>query len=313
MEVQDKACDLSRDIEKRSHTPRYIGRFAPSPSGNLHFGSLVTALASYLVARQNKGKWLLRIDDIDKPRCKPDVDKAIMKTLQAHGLYWDDDVLYQSQRLDLYDDVLQGLLKQNQVYFCRCTRKEIKSKGEFYTGVCADKGLTGSDLAIRFRNPGTSILLPDPLLEQYEIPYDLLNEDFVLRRRDGIHGYHLVSVVDDIAQGVTHVIRGADLILPSTCQLLLYKVLDASVPEFSHVPVAISQPGKKLSKQNHSPGLNNEEASDNLISALEYLGVRTPVDLQFESPARILAWATTNWSWSEVGYKLEIQVPKKWC
>ena len=312
MEVQDTAHSLILDGEKRPLTSGYIGRFAPSPSGNLHFGSLVTALASYLVARQNKGKWLLRIDDIDKPRSKPDIDKAIMNTLQAHGLYWDDEVVYQSQRLDLYNEVLQRLSEHNRVYYCQCTRKEIKSKGEFYTGFCADKGLTGSNLAIRFRNPGASNLLQDVLLEQHEIPLALLSEDFVLRRRDGIHGYHLVAVVDDITQGITQVIRGADLLFPSACQLLLYKVFEASAPEFLHVPVAVSRPGKKLSKQNHSPSLNNGEASDNLVNALGYLGAKTPEDLQLEPPSYILAWATDNWSWSKVGDNLEIQVQKKW-
>ena len=291
----------------------YVGRFAPSPSGDLHFGSLVTALASYLLARQQQGRWLLRIDDIDQPRCKPGSDSRIMQTLESHGLCWDGSVLYQSQRQAIYDEVLHWLVTQKRCYGCQCTRKRIKAKGEWYDGTCRNSGLVGGDLAMRLLNPGLALPLLDVRLGQIDVPAELLNEDFVLRRRDGIYGYHLVAVVDDIAQGVTQVVRGADLLFPSACQNVLYHLLQATPPEFVHIPVAVSRPGHKLSKQNHSPELPKALARQNLCAALHYLGCAPPVSLQGETVEEILHWGIQHWQLSHLTDKIEKTVAQVWC
>lgn len=307
------------DVEPGSD---YVGRFAPSPSGNLHFGSLVTALASYIIAHQNHGKWLLRIDDIDQPRCKSGVDSTIMETLVAHGMVWDGEPLYQSQRLPIYEEVLQWLFQQDLIYLCQCTRKQIRAKGEVYTGTCADKNLFGNvsfldtastkELAIRLRNPKNTSVLNDQLLGVFDVPLDIVNEDFVLKRRDGLHGYHLVAVIDDIAQGITQVVRGADLLFPSACQSVLYSVFGARQPENLHIPVAVSKPGKKLSKQNYSQPLNNQNASANLVSAIEFLGADAPQELKLERPDNIIQWAKSHWRWQKMKKVPEIVVSPHW-
>lgn len=290
----------------------YRGRFAPSPSGPLHFGSLITALGSYLLAKQHAGKWLLRIDDIDTPRCRKGADSAIMRSLESHGLLWDEQVLYQSQRLTVYDDVLQELQQKHLCYGCKCTRREIKARGLYYTGTCRDSSLRGSDYAIRIRNPGSDFPLKDKRLGKIDVPEELLCEDFVLKRRDGIHGYHLVAVVDDIAQGVTQVVRGADLLIPSACQLLLYQILAVTPPSYVHLPVAVSAPGQKLSKQNHSAPLDDLKASDNLIAALTFLGAPDAPQLRGETPQNILSWALQHWNLKCLGSDSEKVVSSQW-
>lgn len=293
--------------------PQTIGRFAPSPSGDLHFGSLVTALAGFLIARQHHGKWLLRIDDIDQPRCKPGADDNIKRTLQAHGLSWDDDVLYQSQRLDAYDQILEWLWQNDLVYGCQCTRKQIKAKGDLYTGTCRPKNLSGEGHAVRLKNPGDTSVLRDKILGTPAIPADILNEDFVIKRRDGLHAYHLVSVIDDLAQGVTQIVRGADLLFPSACQVVLYRLFAVPLPEFLHIPLAVSEPGKKLSKQNHSPCLDNSHAGENLAAPLAFLGAKVPSELSVCPVSDILDWALEHWKWTDLGADTEKMVSQRWC
>jgi glutamyl-Q tRNA(Asp) synthetase len=236
-----------------------------------------------------------------------------MHTPEAHGLAWDGDVMFQSKRLTIYDDVLQQLRSRDLTYFCQCTRKQIKAKGEYYTGTCANLDLQGEDLALRLRNPKASLELYDQFQGKVSVPTEILYEDFVLKRRDGLHGYHLVSVVDDIEQAITQVVRGADLLFPSACQMVLYGLLDAQQPTFLHVPVAVSSPGKKLSKQNHSPPLNNSEAPSNLISVLDYLGMVNTQEMQGASPEDILEQAICHWHWQGMQRSTEHIVAPKWC
>lgn len=295
----------------------YVGRFAPSPSGDLHFGSLVTALASFLRARQRDGVWLLRIDDIDSTRCKPAFSASILTSLEQHGLHWDRSPIYQSQRLPVYDDALEWLASNHHIYYCECTRKQIKATGLQYTGTCRDRGLTPELcqqlLSVRLKNPATQQPLADMLGGPVDIPAEVLHEDFILKRRDGLHAYHLVSVVDDIEQGVTEVVRGADLLLPSACQAVLYDIFSAPLPVFLHIPVAISQPGRKLSKQNLSPALDNRQATKNLLAAGRYLGADIPNDLQCASPEQLLEWLTAHWNWLQIPPVEEKLVESHWC
>lgn len=291
----------------------YRGRFAPSPSGNLHFGSLVTALASYLLVRQADGQWLLRIDDIDTPRVQSGAGDAILATLEAHGLLWDETVYYQSQQSDRYEHYLKLLQQQGQCYFCDCTRQAIKSRAPQYDGFCRNRHLSGEECAVRLRNPGQSLVLQDVLLGDIRPPEAIVNEDFVLRRRDGIWGYHLVAVLDDLNQGITQVVRGADLLLPSACQLVLYELLGEDPPSFLHVPLAVSAPGKKLSKQNHSPQLNNSRAAENLLQALDYLGLQVPPQLHGAACSELLQWAVEHWQVDNLAKVSEKKVAAHWC
>lgn len=295
----------------------YVGRFAPSPSGDLHFGSLVTALASYLRARQHDGEWLLRIDDIDQTRCKPEFASSILTTLEKHGLHWDRTPLYQSQRLSRYDSALLKLTSKALTYYCECTRKQIKANGQLYAGTCRDKGLqpatTQLSLATRLLNPRKQPPVKDIVLGQVEIPTEVLSEDFVLKRRDGMHAYHLVSVVDDIEQGITEVVRGADLLFPSACQSVLFDIFESASPDFLHIPVASSEPGRKLSKQNLSPGLENNKAVQNLLAAGEYLGAIFPDNMKFSTPEELLNWLIKHWKWKRISPSTEKIVESSWC
>lgn len=291
----------------------YRGRFAPSPSGNLHFGSLVTALASFILARKASGQWLLRIDDIDTPRVKPKASTAIRKTLESHGLLWDEDVLFQSEHLARYQQTLEQLQAKQLCYFCDCTRKAIKARATQYDGYCRDRALSESGCAVRLKNPAKSLCLMDVRLGEVAVPDSVVNEDFVLKRRDGIFGYHLVAVMDDLYQNINHVVRGADLLLPSACQLVLYDLFEQPPPVSLHIPVAVSGPGKKLSKQNHSPSLDNTRASENVFQGLHYLGARPPTALQGAPCEEILSWAITHWEVNDLPKDGEKKVAEHWC
>ena len=251
----------------------YCGRFAPTPSGPLHFGSLIAALASYLDARAHQGRWLVRIEDIDTPRTVSGADQLILEQLKQHELHWDGAILYQSQRLERYQQALTQLHQQQRTYHCDCTRKQIKAQGPYYTGVCRTKSVISSPFAIRFRND-------DPLLQfidgwQGHISLDpaFAAEDFVLFRRDGLFTYQLTVVVDDIDQGVTDIVRGEDLLTATSWQLNLWRYFTHRVPRFKHVPLALDSAGRKLSKQNHAPAIEASNAKEQLVAALQFLGL----------------------------------------
>lgn len=283
----------------------YIGRFAPSPSGNLHLGSLITALASYLQAKSKNGLWLLRIDDLDTPRNVRGAESAILKTLESHGLFWDQHYR-QSERLDRYEANLQRLINANLVFACECTRKILAGFGGVYPGSCRNKSLPTPGHALRFRNDADSLRIEDSVFGIREESSDAARDDFVLRRRDGIYGYHLASVSDDIDMGITEVVRGADLFFPSLCQSALFDALEARIPAMLHVPVASSAVGKKLSKQNHAPAVGHQQATGNLIMALRFLGQAVPGELSRSSVEIVMQWAQLNWQPSAIPAKTEI-------
>ncbi|MCV2885652.1 tRNA glutamyl-Q(34) synthetase GluQRS [Aestuariibacter sp. AA17] len=291
--------------EESKHS--YIGRFAPSPSGPLHFGSLVTAVASYLQAKQNSGRWLVRIDDIDPPREAKGAKQEILDCLELHGLAW-DECIYQSSRSDRYDSVLQQLLDANLAYFCSCTRSAIKARGGFYDGHCRDKHNLDAQCAIRFKNDVQTDSLHDQLLGDIAISEQAASEDFIIKRKDGLYAYHLASVIDDIDFGITEIVRGADLLAPSVCQQSLMQALGHPYPKFIHVPVAATKPGFKLSKQNHAKGISNTSLSQNLFDVLRYLNQPIADEMTKAAPNEILRWATTHWDVNHIPKRQEIIV-----
>lgn len=274
----------------------YTGRFAPSPSGPLHFGSLIAAVGSYLQARKQDGRWLVRIEDIDPPREVAGAASAILTTLEAHGLHWDESVSYQSQHSQFYDDALTQLNHQGLSYYCRCTRAQIRNWGGHYPGACRHRTLSAQNSALRFYNRQPQTEFTDDLLGKIEIPEPIAQEDFIVRRKDGLYAYQLAVVVDDIRQGITQVVRGADLLETTVSQIALYRALGATPPAWLHLPVASIRQGFKLSKQNHAPALLNHEAMMNLHKVLVFLGMHPGAVSDYASPAALLEWAVANWS-----------------
>lgn len=255
----------------------YVTRFAPSPSGPLHLGSLVAALGSYLQARKNQGRWLVRIEDLDPPREMPGASAWILQSLEDHGLYWDGPVTYQSQHHQYYEQVLAQLHAKGRSYACRCTRAEVRLAGGIYQGTCRHLGLSPAGSALRFLNLNPVDSFMDDRLGLIKVEPCKAKEDFIIRRKDGLYAYHLAVVTDDIRQGITQVVRGADLLEASVSQIALYRALEQPPPTYLHLPLAVAAPGFKLSKQNHAPALNPTLALDNLKMAGTILGLSPQV------------------------------------
>ncbi len=262
----------------------YIGRFAPSPTGPLHFGSLVCALASYLDAKQHGGRWLLRIEDIDPPREPPGAADAIKHTLEVHGLHWDGEVRYQSQRSAAYWECLHELKKLDLIYPCNCSRARLATLHGPYDGRCRRHPpsagepcalrLKVTDLPDAFRQIRNRIEFRDGIRGTQSEEIEKISGDFVVHRRDGLFAYQLAVVVDDIDQGVTDVVRGDDLLDTTARQIFLYHILGKKPPSYAHIPVIRDEHGNKLSKQNHAPAIDNSAVKKNLYEALSVLGYR---------------------------------------
>ncbi|OUS31824.1 tRNA glutamyl-Q(34) synthetase GluQRS [Thalassotalea sp. 42_200_T64] len=298
---------IKHPLSQRPHST-YRGRFAPSPSGLLHFGSLAAAIASFLQAKSNAGLWLVRIEDIDKPREMPGSDKAILNTLEAYGMHWDEQVLYQSEQAELYRDVLNYLQESKQSYFCRCTRSQIKKSGGIYPGTCKFLHLDKNDAAIRLINKFPYREFMDGLQGHVHFDHALAQEDFIIHRRDGLFAYQLAVVVDDIYQGISEVVRGCDLLEPTSRQLSLFKTLNRQAPAYVHIPLAVTDEGYKLSKQNAAPPIDDLNPQPGLIQALHFLGQKPPRELQFETVDSIITWAIKHWQLSNVPKKTEIHL-----
>ena len=265
---------------------RYRGRFAPSPTGPLHFGSLVAAVASWLDARAAGGEWLVRIEDVDAPRTVPGAADEILRALEAFGLAWDGEVAWQGRRTEFYEEALGRLIAAGKVYRCRCTRRELADsgiagvEGVVYPGTCRDLALA------------TSVPGADRVQGALSQRLDTDVGDFVLRRRDGLMAYQLAVVVDDAGQGITDVVRGADLLLSTPRQIHLQRLLGAPTPRYLHVPVATHADGQKLSKQSLALPVDRSRPGEGLAAALAFLG-QAPAAAG--SPAAILAAATAAW------------------
>ncbi|WP_374664569.1 tRNA glutamyl-Q(34) synthetase GluQRS [Acinetobacter sp.] len=269
----------------------YVGRFAPSPTGPLHFGSLITAVASYCDARAHQGKWLVRIEDTDIPRIYPGSEAHILRCIDAFQFDPDAGIIFQKDRLDLYEAVIEQLHQQGWVYACQCTRKMLGSN-HIYQGTCRDLGLALQDQAIRVKVDAQEICFTDRL--QGTHCSNLLQDlgDFVLKRRDGIINYQLAVVVDDYLQGMTHVVRGADLLDNTERQIWLGRLLGYPKLEYMHLPLAMNEQGQKLSKQNMAQALDLTQAPQLLQQALQALH-QAPVDL--DAPRIMLQQAIAQW------------------
>jgi glutamyl-Q tRNA(Asp) synthetase len=249
----------------------YIGRFAPSPTGPLHYGSLVAALASYLDARHARGKWLLRIEDLDPPRESATAPKEIIHQLEAFGFKWDGEVLYQSTRLANYESTLNQLQQAGKVFPCICTRKTTPT---VYPGTCRSKSLSNTEqpYAIRLRLDSQKLAIEDRVFGS--LSWSPLNDvgDFIIKRKDGLFAYQLAVVVDDIYQRVSHIVRGADLLDSTPRQLAVYNALDAKPPAYLHIPILVDAAGDKLSKQSHAAPVDISNPLATLQLALRDLG-----------------------------------------
>jgi glutamyl-Q tRNA(Asp) synthetase len=275
----------------------YTGRFAPSPTGPLHFGSLVAALASWLDARRHGGRWVVRIEDLDPPREVPGAGDAILRTLEAFGLHWDGPVLYQSARHEAYRAALEHLRREGHAYDCGCTRREISASGRpgldgpVYPGTCRNGLPAGKrSRAVRLRTGPGSVEFPDRA--QGRIRQDVAREvgDFVIRRADGLFAYQLAVVVDDAHQGVTDVVRGADLLDSTPRQILVQRLLDLPTPAYLHHPLVLTPRGEKLSKQTQAPAVDDRNPVPALIRALAFLGEPVPERDEAGSAEQVLEW-----------------------
>lgn len=290
----------------------YIGRFAPSPTGELHLGSLLAALASYVDAKAHNGKWLIRIEDLDPLREHPGASESFLALLEHYHLLWDDSVLKQSERLALYADAAQQLLDQNQAYPCECSRTSIKTRtgSNMYDGFCIDRWGTYSSVdslvgkaAIRCKFIHHQIIFSDRIQPSYEP----LTDDFIIRRRDGLTAYQLAVVVDDAIQGITHIVRGSDLLNETSRQACLQHHLGFTTPSYAHIPVLCYSNGQKLSKQNFAQPLSvQQDPREALLKALTLLNQNPPSTLRASKPEEILNWAIEHWDLNRIPKQLSI-------
>jgi len=280
-----------------------IGRFAPTPSGALHYGSLVAALASYCDIRSQQGRWLLRIEDVDTPRVVAGASDQILHDLSAFGFEWDGEVLYQSTRFEHYRHYLDQLLQQGDSYACQCSRRSLREQGvssgplgQIYPGNCRDKKLASKGRSLRLSTAmATDIYFQDRVYGDFSMNLEVEVGDFVLQRSDLVYAYHLAVVVDDEWQGVNQIVRGADLLENTCLHIHLQQRLGFSTPTYQHLPLVSNAAGIKLSKQTGATPLDYDEASKLLLAALQHLGQHAPPELENESPAAILRWSCEHW------------------
>jgi glutamyl-Q tRNA(Asp) synthetase len=300
----------------------YRGRFAPSPTGPLHFGSLVAAVGSYLEARTRGGDWLVRMEDVDRPREAAGAADDILRTLERLGFEWDEPVLYQSRRDFAYGEALSKLKRSGAVFACACTRREIadsvsafggpktESHELVYPGTCRTGLPPGREgRAIRVRVDDVTIAFDDAL--QGRIEQDLAREcgDFVVRRADGLYAYQLAVVVDDAGQEITDVVRGADLLDSTPRQIHLQRLLGLPTPNYMHLPVAVDAQGEKLSKQTLAAAVDAAKGAQAIADALAFLGNAPPEKLRRAHAADVWSWALENWDAGRIPRARSLRVP----
>ncbi|HEZ2315180.1 TPA: tRNA glutamyl-Q(34) synthetase GluQRS [Neisseria meningitidis] len=286
----------------------YTGRFAPSPTGLLHIGSLLTAAASYADARSNGGKWLVRMEDLDPPREMPGAASHILHTLEAFGFEWDGEVAYQSRRYALYEETLCRLKTAGLVYPCHCSRKDWQAgarrgaDGFVYNGRCRHPGQRpapqGKQPAWRIRVPDRVIGFSDGIVGGYA--QNLAGDigDFVLLRADGYWAYQLAVVADDAEQSVTHIVRGQDLLVSTPRQIYLQQCLGVPTPQYAHLPLLTNAQGQKWSKQTLAPALDLNRREQLLRQVFRYL--KLPEAPETDRPAELLDWAVAHWDMDKV-------------
>ncbi len=281
----------------------YCGRFAPSPTGPLHFGSLIAALGSYLDARHRRGKWRVRMEDLDPPREMAGAADLILRTLESYGFEWDGPVWYQSRRHDAYEAAIEALHQHGLVYHCACARREIHSiarmgiDGPVYPGTCREGVPAGrKGRSIRIRTPSQAVSFVDRLQGRLVQRLDTEVGDFILRRADGLYAYQLAVVVDDAEQGITDIVRGCDLLDSTPRQRYLQDALGAPHPHYLHLPVATNTAGEKLSKQTHAPAIPTGGDINLLLQCMRFLGQDANDELRDASYAEFWHWAITHWN-----------------
>ena len=295
---------------------QYRGRFAPSPTGALHFGSLVAAVGSYLEARTRGGAWLLRMENLDPPREQPGAARQILRTLEACGMFWDGDVIYQSQRSEAYRAALARLEAQGLVYPCACTRREIADSALspdgalIYPGTCRNGLAPGkAPRATRVRVDHEPVEFEDTV--QGKLSQDLAAEagDFVLLRADGLYAYQLAVVVDDAEQGITDVVRGADLLDSTPRQIYLQRRLGLPTPRYLHLPAAVNAAGEKLSKQTLAAPVNERDPVPVLAQVMAFLGQAPPEQLQRAPLTEFWNWALAHWDTTHIPRRRSLPAP----
>jgi glutamyl-Q tRNA(Asp) synthetase len=268
----------------------YRGRFAPSPTGSLHLGSLFAAVLSYLHARMHQGAWLVRIEDLDPPREAAGAAQQIVDCLAAHGMHSDEPVLFQSGRAVQYEQRLAQLRARQLSFTCACSRRELAAQNGVHTQACRT-GLIADPCAIRFRTDHRVYAWTDLVQGPQALT---LEQDFVLKRKEGLYAYQLAVVTDDIAQGITHVIRGIDLLASTPMQLALYQAFGMTPPQFGHFPILVDKHGQKLSKQSFAPAVDPSHAARNLLQVLALAGIQ--IERNLVRPHQILAQAQERWA-----------------
>ena len=277
----------------------YVGRFAPSPTGPLHFGSLVAAVASYLQARAHDGLWLLRIEDIDPPREQPGATDLILTALEAYGFAWDGDTIYQSESAEAHEAALRDLIEQDMAYPCGCSRKDLSDAprgplGVIYPGTCRN-GCEAPETAVRVRTNDHPITFVDGLQGPQTQRLESESGDFVIKRRDGLIAYQLAVVVDDELEGITEIVRGIDIMDSTQRQIWLQQLLNYQTPAYLHIPVIAHPNCDKRSKLTGAPGLPLKGVRSMLGSALDALRQAPPHDLAENALPDIWRWAIDNW------------------
>lgn len=286
---------------------RYRGRFAPSPSGPLHYGSLVTAVASYLQARSHNGQWLIRIENIDPERESKGATQSILQTLKDYGFSWDSKPILQSKQANLHRHIALKLLNNNQAYACRCSRKDLSgsaqygSMGLIYPGNCAHKNLTYQrETTLRVRVNDTHIKYIDNNFGKQQCDLPQQSGDYVIYRADNLPSYILAASIDDLFEQYTEVVRGADLLAITPRQIHLSQLIKNRVPSFLHTPIITHENGDKLSKQTHAPALKKHHARSGLLFALTDLGQEPPSNLQWRPVWVIWEWAINHWQQDKI-------------
>lgn len=299
---------IYKKMECMAAHSQVIGRFAPSPTGALHFGSLVAAVGSYCLAKNVGGLWLVRMEDLDGPRVVPGAAREILRTLEALALHWDGEVLYQSQRTSRYEAALERLREAGHVFPCACSRKEVLAsaphhgeEGPIYAGLCREGLPVDREArAWRMRVPRRTIMFRDCLGGHYQQCLAREVGDFILRRADGLFAYQLAVVVDDAECGVTQVVRGADLLGSTPRQIYLYQCLGYAVPCYAHLPLVLAADGEKVSKRHGAVPVDNANGGQLIWQALRFLGQPVPEEMQTSSAGEVLAWGVAHFDGARV-------------
>ena len=292
---------IKSKVQNTKHK-NYKGRFAPSPTGPVHFGTLIAAVGSYLQAKKNKGEWLIRIEDVDTTRKVAGADKDILNTLEAFGFQWQGEILYQSKQTGHYQQALLQLIEQSSVFPCLCTRKQLaKTDQSIYPGTCRERRLPESEEhALRLLSKDIVISFNDVVMGAQSQNIQTQCGDFIIKRRDGLFAYQLAVVVDDALQGITEVVRGSDLLDSTPRQIYLQKLLGYTTPDYCHLPLAVDRAGNKISKSEAATKINLNNKEILLSRVLSFLGQAPLSDLSDSSIDDIWKWAIHNWDISRV-------------